>query len=114
MSSPPEDALPVEQDAQPHADHQNVAQHVQFLAVGQRADVGEEPLKQADEYRAAGCWCRPFWPPNSRPQVKKPMMSSTTFKIIVMADSDSGTKLDSTMPKPEMLLTDAWLGTRKK
>ena len=42
------------------------------------------------------------------------MMSSTTFKIIVMADSDSGTKLDSTMPKPEILLTDAWLGTRKK
>ena len=42
------------------------------------------------------------------------MMSSTTFKIIVMADSGNGTKFASTMPKPEILLTDAWLGTRKK
>lgn len=48
------------------------------------------------------------------PQVKKPMMSSTTFRIIVMADSGSGTKFASTMPRPEMLLTEAWLGTRKK
>ena len=31
-----------------------------------------------------------------------------------MADSGRGMKLDSTMPKPEMLLTDVWLGTRKK
>ena len=42
------------------------------------------------------------------------MTSSTTFKIIVMADSGSGTKFASTMPRPEMLLTEAWLGTRKK
>ena len=31
-----------------------------------------------------------------------------------MTDKGSGTKLDSTMPRPEMLLTDVWLGTRKK
>ena len=42
------------------------------------------------------------------------MIRSTTFRTIVMADSGSGIKLDSTMPKPEMLLTDVWLGTRKK
>ena len=34
------------------------------------------------------------------------MIKSTTFRIIVMADSGSGIKLDSTMPRPEMLLTD--------
>jgi len=32
---------------------------------------------------------------------------STTFRIIVMTDSGSGIKLDSTMPRPEILLTDA-------
>lgn len=42
------------------------------------------------------------------------MIKSTTFKIIVIADSGSGIKLDSTIPRPEILLTDAWLGTRKK
>ena len=42
------------------------------------------------------------------------MIRSTTFRIIVMTDKGSGTKLDSTMPRPEMLLTDVWLGTRKK
>ncbi len=52
--------------------------------------------------------------PNSRPQVRKPTISSATFRIIVIADSGSGTKLDSTIPRPEMLLTDAWLGARKK
>ena len=31
-----------------------------------------------------------------------------------MTDKGSGTKLDSTMPRPEMLLMDVWLGTRKK
>ena len=31
-----------------------------------------------------------------------------------LADNGSGTKFDSTIPKPEMLLTDVWLGTRKK
>ena len=42
------------------------------------------------------------------------MIKSTTFRIIVITDSGRGTKLDNTMPRPEMLLTDAWLGTRKK
>ena len=45
--------------------------------------------------------------PNSFPQVAKPMSRSTTFRIIVMTDSGSGIKLDSTMPRPEILLTDA-------
>ena len=31
-----------------------------------------------------------------------------------MADRGSGIKLDSTMPRPEILLTEVWLGTRKK
>ena len=41
----------VEQDAQPHADDEDVAQHVQLLAVGQGAEVREEPLEQADKRR---------------------------------------------------------------
>ena len=52
--------------------------------------------------------------PNSRPQVRKPIIRSMTFKIIVIADSGSGMKLDSTIPRPEILLTEVWLGTRKK
>ena len=40
-------------------------------------------------------------------KVTKPMSRSTTFRIIVMTDSGSGIKLDSTMPRPEILLTDA-------
>ena len=31
-----------------------------------------------------------------------------------MADMDKGTKLESTMANPEILLTEAWLGIRKK
>ena len=31
------------------------------------------------------------------------MIKSTTFKIIVIADNGSGIKLDSTIPRPEML-----------
>ena len=31
-----------------------------------------------------------------------------------MADRGRGMKLDSTMPRPEMLLTEVWLGDRKK
>ena len=42
------------------------------------------------------------------------MISSTTFRIMVMAESGSGTKLASTMARPEMLLMEVWLGTRKK
>ena len=52
--------------------------------------------------------------PNSRPQVRKPIIRSMTFRIIVIADSGSGMKLDSTIPRPEILLTEVWLGTRKK
>ena len=42
------------------------------------------------------------------------MIRRTIFKIIVMADSGSGIKLDSTIPRPDMLLTEVWLGDRKK
>ena len=50
--------------------------------------------------------------PNSRPQVRNPMTSRTTFRIMVMADNGSGTKFDRTMPRPELLLTEVWLGAR--
>ena len=33
---------------------------------------------------------------------------------MVMADNGNGTKLDSMIPNPEILLTEVWLGTRKK
>ena len=42
------------------------------------------------------------------------MIKSRTFKIIVIADSGIGIKFERTIPRPEILLTDAWLGTRKK
>ena len=42
------------------------------------------------------------------------MIRRTMFRIIVMADRGRGMKLDSTMPRPEMLLTEVWLGDRKK
>ena len=32
---------------------------------------------------------------------------------MVIADSGIGTKLESTIPRPEILLTEVWLGTRK-
>ena len=34
--------------------------------------------------------------------------------LFFVVESGSGTKLESTMPRPEILLTDVWLGTRKK
>ena len=52
--------------------------------------------------------------PNSWPQVKNPTISSRIFRIMVSADTGSGAKLDSTMARPEMLLTEAWLGIKKK
>ena len=52
--------------------------------------------------------------PNSFPQVKNPMISKSTFKIMVMAERGRGTKLDKIMPRPEILLTEVWLGKRKK
>ena len=33
---------------------------------------------------------------------------------MVIADRGRGMKLVRTIPRPDMLLTDAWLGTRKK
>lgn len=41
------------------------------------------------------------------------MIRSTTFRIMVMAERGNGTKLESTIPRPEILLTEVWLGTRK-
>ena len=32
----------------------------------------------------------------------------------MIADKGSGTKFESMIPRPEMLLTEVWLGTRKK
>ncbi len=52
--------------------------------------------------------------PNSFPQVRKPIIRSITFIIMVIVERGSGTKLDSIIPSPEMLLTDVLLGTRKK
>ena len=42
------------------------------------------------------------------------MMSNRTLRIIVIADNGSGIKFTRMIPRPEILLTDAWLGTRKK
>lgn len=52
--------------------------------------------------------------PKAFPQVRKPIINSTTFKIIVIADMESGAKLESIIARPEILLTEAWLGIKKK
>ena len=52
--------------------------------------------------------------PNSRPTSKNPTIKSTTFMIMVNAETDNGKKLESTMAKPEILPTDTLLGTKKK
>ena len=38
------------------------------------------------------------------------MISKSIFKIMVMAERGRGTKLDKIIPRPEILLTEAWLG----
>ena len=35
-------------------------------------------------------------------------------QTILIADNGKGTKFDNTIPRPEILLTEVWLGTRKK
>ena len=52
--------------------------------------------------------------PNSFPQVRKPMIKSKTFKTIVIEDNGRGIKFERTIQRPEILLTEVWLGTRKK
>ena len=52
--------------------------------------------------------------PNSFPHNKKPITSNTTFKINVISDTVSGITFDKTIAKPEILLTAAWLGIKKK
>ena len=38
----------------------------------------------------------------------------TMKKQLNYADNGKGTKFDNTIPRPEILLTEVWLGTRKK
>lgn len=52
--------------------------------------------------------------PNAFPQVRNPTIRRSTFKIMVIAEIGNGTKLDNTIDKPAILLTEAWLGIRKK
>ena len=51
---------------------------------------------------------------NSRPQVMKPMINRNTLMMMVIMDTDSGTKFASTIANPAILLMDAWLGIIKK
>ena len=41
----------VEQNAQTHADHQNIAQHIQLLTACHGAKIREQPLKKPQKYR---------------------------------------------------------------
>ena len=52
--------------------------------------------------------------PNSFPQSKKPIVSRTTFTMNVISETVSGITFDKTIAKPEILLTAAWLGIKKK
>ena len=42
-----------------------------------------------------------------------PMISKMTLKAIVITESGSGIKWVNTIPRPEILLIEVWLGTRK-
>ena len=42
------------------------------------------------------------------------MIRRAMFRIMLIADRGSGIKFVSTIPSPEILLTEVWLGTRKK
>ena len=42
------------------------------------------------------------------------MIKRITFNVMVISDTENGTKFASTIARPEMELTAAWLGTRKK
>ena len=114
ISSPPEDCIAVEQNTQLDADHQNIAQRPAPDCRSSRAELREQLFKQPQKHRQQHTGVYGLCAKFSLPQVKNPMMRSTTFRIVVMTDKDSGTKWDSTMPRPEMLLTDVWLGTRKR
>ena len=43
--------IAVEQNTQPDADHQNIAQHVQLLTAGHRAELREQLFKQPQKHR---------------------------------------------------------------
>ena len=42
------------------------------------------------------------------------MTKSPMFRMKVITDTDRGIKFESTIARPEILLTAVWLGTRKK
>ena len=52
--------------------------------------------------------------PNSLPQRINPMISRRMLSAIVITESGSGIKWVRIIPRPEILLIDVWLGTRKK
>ena len=52
--------------------------------------------------------------PNSGPIKIKPIISSPTFIINVMVETESGMKLLSTIAKAAPLPTETWLGSIKK
>ena len=101
--------IPVKENAQTYTDDQNIAENIQFLTVVIDSKFGKI---FSNKPRKTGSMILVYtvFTPNSRPQVRKPIIRSITFRIIVIADSGSGMKLDSTIPRPEILLTEgmAW------
>ena len=45
--------IPVKQNTESHADHQYVAEHIQFLTAGERFVIWEHSLKNSQKYRQA-------------------------------------------------------------
>ena len=53
--------------------------------------------------------------PASLSQIVNPSTTKKSyFGEVEVVRTGNGTKLDNTIPSPEILLTDVWLGTRKK
>ena len=52
--------------------------------------------------------------PNSLPNKIIPTTSNDTFITNVISDTANGIRFDNTIARPEILLTAAWLGTKKK
>ena len=104
----------LKKNAKSHTHYQNITQNIQFLAVCHGTEIRKNDLKKSQKQRQHHTGINRLNSKLSSTGEKNPMISNTTFRIMVIADSCSGTKLQSTIPRPEILLTDVWLGTRQK
>ena len=112
MSRPPEEAFRLNRMLRPMLTVKNVAEYVQLLTVRSWSQNARENFfKKAQKQRKQDAGVNGLDAPNSFPQVKNPMIS----KHHIQNHGNGGQEAEarswiSTMPSPEMLLTDvmAW------